>query len=145
MDELVEKLKVVLASVFSLYLKAHYFHWNVEGKDFYSNHKFLQELYEEVYDSIDAIAEEIRTTGNYAPGSLKRFMDLTKVEDEPNIPDPMRMMKILYLDNQIVIVLLKEAQQMAGDQNAVGLQNFLQDRVDRHYKHDWMLKSILKG
>lgn len=145
MKELTEQMKVVLASVFSLYLKTHYFHWNVEGKDFYSHHKFLNDLYEEIYDSIDAIAEEIRTLGAYAPGSLKRYSDLSKIEDETSIPDPMRMIKLLQMDNIIVIEELKKANKLAEEQNAVGLANFLQDRVDKHYKHDWMLKSILKA
>ena len=145
MNELVEEMKVVLASVFSLYLKTHYFHWNVEGPNFPQYHSFLNDLYEEIYDSIDAIAEEIRTLGAYAPGSLARYSALTLIEDETAIPDPIRMFKILYMDNQIVIERLKKVNKMAEEQNAVGLANFLQDRVDKHYKHDWMLKSITKA
>jgi starvation-inducible DNA-binding protein len=145
MNELVEKMKVVLASVFSLYLKSHYFHWNVEGPNFPQYHEFLGDFYEEVHGSVDAIAEEIRTLGSYAPGSLKRYSELSLIEDETAIPDAMRMFKILYMDNQIVIEQLKKANKMAEEQNAVGLANFLQDRVDRHYKHDWMLKSITKA
>lgn len=145
MKELAEQMKLVLASVFSLYLKAHYFHWNVEGKDFYQMHNFLGDFYEEVYGSVDGIAEQIRTLGVYAPGSLKRFSELSKVEDETSIPDPLRMIRILSMDNIIVIEELKKANELAERENAVGLANFLQDRVDKHYKHDWMLKSILKA
>ena len=145
MEELVEQMKVVLASVFSLYLKSHYFHWNVEGPNFPQYHEFLGDLYEEIYGSIDTIAEEIRTLGAYAPGSLQRYSALTKIEDETSIPDPMRMMKVLYMDNRIVIEELKKANDMAESVNAVGLANFLQDRVDKHYKHDWMLRSITKA
>jgi len=145
MNELVEKMKVVLASVFALYLKAHYFHWNVEGPNFPQYHSFLNDLYEEIHDSVDTIAEEIRTLGSYAPGSFVRYTDLSIVKDETNIPPAMSMISKLQSDNIAVIELLKEAQKMAEKENAVGLANFLQDRVDRHYKHDWMLKSILKA
>lgn len=145
MNELIEKMKVVLASVFALYLKAHYFHWNVEGKDFYSHHKFLNDFYDDVYGSVDLIAEEIRTMGAYAPGSLKRYSELSLVEDETSIPDPLRMIRLLQMDNLIVIEELKKANKIAEEQNAVGLANFLQDRVDKHYKWDWMFKSILKA
>jgi starvation-inducible DNA-binding protein len=144
MEQLIEKMKVVLASVFSLYLKAHYFHWNVEGPNFPQYHSFLNELYEEIYGSIDTIAEEIRTLGAYAPGSFVRYKDMTIIEDEVNIPQALGMMTKLHEDNLKVIVLLKETQKMAEEENAVGLANFLQDRIDRHYKHDWMLRSIIK-
>jgi len=44
MTELVDQMKVVLASTFSLYLKAHGFHWNIEGPDFASPLKMIKEL-----------------------------------------------------------------------------------------------------
>jgi starvation-inducible DNA-binding protein len=144
MEQLIENMKVVLASVFSLYLKTHYFHWNVEGPNFPQYHSFLNDLYEEIYGSIDTIAEEIRTLGAYAPGSFVRYKDMTIIEDEVNIPQALGMITKLHDDNLKVIKLLKETQKMAEEENAVGLANFLQDRIDRHYKHDWMLRSIIK-
>lgn len=145
MDELVEQMKVVLASAFSLYLKAHYFHWNVEGPNFPQYHEFLGDFYEEVYGSVDTIAEEIRSLNAYSPGSLQRFSSLTKIEDETSIPDPARMIKILYMDNKIIIEELNRARSMAEDNKSYGLVNFLEDRIDKHFKHDWMLRSITKA
>lgn len=144
MNELIEQMKVCLASAFSLYLKAHYFHWNVEGKDFHQFHGFLGDFYDEVFGSVDPMAEELRTLGAYAPGSLERFKTLTKIEDELNVPEALRMIRILQMDNQIMIKELKAARQMADEQGANGLVNFLEDRLDKHWKHDWQLKAILK-
>ena len=138
-------MKVVLASTFSLYLKAHYFHWNVEGPNFPQYHSFLDSFYSEVYSSIDGIAEEIRSLDSYAPGSLKRFSELSKIEDETSIPDGLRMIKILFMDNKIVIDELKKARQMAEDNDCYGLVNFLEDRIDKHFKHEWMFRSTIKA
>jgi starvation-inducible DNA-binding protein len=145
MNELVEQMKVVLASTFSLYLKAHYFHWNVEGPNFPQYHSFMGDFYEEVYGSIDTIAEEMRALGVYAPGSLKRFSELSKVEDETAIPDAMRMIRILHMDNLIVLDELAKARELAESANKYGLVNFLEDRLDKHSKHDWMLRSTIKA
>ena len=41
MDALQQALKIAFATEYAFYLKAHYFHWNVEGADFYQYHKFL--------------------------------------------------------------------------------------------------------
>lgn len=145
MEKLIEQMKIVLATTFSLYLKAHYFHWNVEGRNFAQDHEFLKDLYEEIYGSIDTHAEEIRSMQAYAPGSFTRYLAMTKVEDELNIPAPIQMFKILQADNLRLIIELKKANTMAEEENAVGLANWLQDRVDKHYKHDWMLRSITKA
>jgi len=145
MEELIAKMKVVLASTFAIYLKTHNFHWNVEGPNFYSHHKFLQKLYEDYFDAVDRIAEEIRTLGAYAPGSFVRFKEDSVVEDEINIPSALSMMTKLREDNMKIIKILKDTQKLAEKENAIGLANFLQDRVDVHYKHDWMLRSITKA
>ena len=102
-------------------------------------------MYEEIFASVDAHAEQIRTMGAYAPGSFIRYKDLSVVADETNIPSAMSMMTQLQKDNLALIVELKKANDLAERENAVGTANFLQDRVDKHYKHDWMLRSITKA
>jgi starvation-inducible DNA-binding protein len=144
MKELIEKMKVLQATAFAFYLKAHNFHWNIEGPNFVEYHSFLDGLYNDVWGSVDAIAEHTRTLESYVPGSFVRFKELSKIEDEVNIPTAMSMMIKLVDDNQKVIDALRDAEKEAGKVNAIGIQNFLQDRIDIHFKHAWMLKSITK-
>ena len=145
MEELVQQMKVCLASVFALYLKTHNFHWNVEGPNFPQYHSFLDDLYNDLWGSVDAYAEHIRTLDAYAPGSLSRFSTLSVVDDQLNVPSALKMIKEVELDNKRVIEELKKANKLAEDNDAVGLANLLQDRIDVHFKHDWMLRSIGKA
>lgn len=145
MDELVQEMKVTLASTFSFYLKAHGFHWNVEGPNFPQYHEFLGDLWEETFGAIDPIAEHLRTLGAYAPASFLRYKELSLVSDEINIPAAMGMMKKLTDDNATIIVQLTKTQALAEQNKKMGLANFLQDRIVAHEKHGWMLRSITKG
>lgn len=145
MEELVEQMKVVLADTFAMYLKAHMFHWNVTGPHFPHLHGFFGDLYEELHGAVDPIAEHLRTLDAYAPGSFKRFSDLTTIEDETSIPEAMSMVSKLQEDNEKVIASLRKAFKLAEAADTPGLSNFLQDRIDTHWKHNWMLKAILKG
>jgi len=145
MKELIDEMKVGLSTVFAFYLKAHYFHWNVEGPNFAQYHDFLGELYAEVFGSVDAFAEQLRALGAYAPGSLERFKELSKVEDETNVPGATAMIRQLMLDNEIIIDQLNKINKLADDNNKKGLTNFIEGRLDIHSKHAWMLKSFLKG
>jgi len=142
--ELAEHLKKCLANTFCFYLKAHNYHWNVEGIHFSQLHAFFGELYNETWSAVDSIAEQIRTLEAYAPGSLKRFAELTDIEDELIVPTATEMVVRLKNDNQKVINCLKEAQKLAQKADAVGIDNFLQDRIDIHFKHHWMLTAISK-
>lgn len=143
-EQLVDRMKVVLADTFAFYLKTHQYHWNVEGPDFPQYHEFLSNLYEEVYGSIDRIAEEIRALGEYAPGSFSRFQQLSSIADSTSAPSAGEMFNTLASDNQIVLSSLMETYRLAEEYNEIGLSNFLQDRYDAHKKHAWMLSSILK-
>lgn len=145
MADPVSALKVVLADTFALYLKAHNYHWNVEGMDFPQLHSFFGSLYEEVWGAVDGVAEHIRTLDAYAPGSLARFKELTTIEDELNVPTPAEMCRRLYEDNQKVLASIKAAFAEAEGAGLIGLSDFLQGRSDVHQKHAWMLRSLTKN
>ena len=144
MDELIEQMKVSLASTFAFYLKAHGFHWNVEGANFPQYHEFLGDLWEETFGAVDPIAEHLRTLNSYAPASLARYSELSLIKDELNIPSAMSMMTKLSTDNSVIIDQLTKTQVLAEKNKKMGLANFLQDRIDAHEKHGWMLRSIIK-
>lgn len=140
MSELVEKMKVALADSFAFYLKAHFYHWNVTGSDFLQYHDLFGKVYNEVYDSLDDFAEQIRMLDAFAPGGLQRFSQLTTVKESNDIPDNLTMAKNLLEENEKVLASVTEAYLLA-EEEAYGLANFLQDRIAAHEKHRWFLKS----
>lgn len=144
MVEFIEQMKTVLANTFAFYLKAHNFHWNVEGPNFNDNHAFFGVIYNDAWTAVDLIAEHIRTLDAYVPGSLGRFSELSEVKDEVHVLDAYDMFVKLERDNKTVIASLKIAQKTAEQVDAVGIANFLQDRIDIHEKHGWMMRATAK-
>ena len=141
----VESLKILLANNFALYLKAQYFHWNVEGPDFAQYHSFFGDFYEDVYSSIDHFAEEIRALNAYAPGSFERYQELSQINGEDRILPATEMLRELEVSNQTMIVSLTATYHLADAAGELGLANYIQDRLDQHKKHAWMIRSFLKG
>ena len=144
METLQDMMKKVLADTFALYLKAHNYHWNVEGSNFPQYHEFFGNLYEELHGAVDPIAEEIRSLEAYAPGSFTRFMELTDIEDEVTVPAGVEMARRLMTDNERVLATLNMAFKLADTMDKQGLADFLAGRIDVHNKHGWMLRSITK-
>lgn len=142
MEELHNALKIVLADTFTMYFKTHSFHWNVIGPNFNDYHAFFGTLYTELHDAVDLIAEQIRAVNSFAPASLNRLDELTRIEEADTIPAADRMFQILINDNNIVLDALKQAYDLADKNEELGLANFLQDRMDIHKKHGWMLRAI---
>ena len=144
METLQEIMKKVLADTFALYLKAHNYHWNVEGSNFPQYHEFFGNLYEELHGAVDPIAEQIRSLDTYAPGSFTRFMELSEIEDETSVPAGVEMVRRLMTDNERVLATLNVAFKLADQFDKQGLADFIAGRIDTHSKHAWMLRSITK-
>jgi len=144
MEELVKALKIAFSTEFSFYLKSHYFHWNVEGADFFEYHQLFEAIYSEVYESIDPFAENIRKLGSYTPGSYTRLSMLTQIEDETDIIPAKAMIAELLEDNEKIIKVLKLVFELSEREREAGLSNFLAERMDAHRKHGWMLRASLK-
>ena len=144
METLVEQMRTILGTNFGLYFKAHSFHWNVEGPDFVQYHEFLGDFYESVWNQTDTIAEKIRMLGAYAPANLTRIHELSDIDETANIPDAISMLRELASSNEKMIFHLRAGivAADAADEPAIG--NFLQDLLDAHQKHAWMLKSLIK-
>jgi len=140
--DLAEMMKTVLSTAFSLYLKTHNYHWNVTGPNFIQYHEYFGDLYEEIHDSVDLYAEHIRTLGFFTPGSLKRFSEMSMVEDEMAIPTPDVMFVRLSGDNMKLLELLRNARDVADELNEYGVVNFLEGQIDSHEKIQWMLSSF---
>lgn len=137
-------IKTAFASEFCFYLKAHNFHWNVEGPLFGQLHALFGTIYEEVYGSIDDFAENIRKLGAYTPASLEKFSLLSKVDDENAVPDFESMLRELLNDSEKMVEIFKITFAMAEEAGDHGLSNFLADRQDAHKKHSWQLRASLK-
>lgn len=141
---LVEDLKMLLGSTFVMYTKVHGFHFNIEGSDFYQYHEFLGKMYEDIHDTIDVIGEHIRTLESYTPGALSRYLELSKIPEQIQIPRAELMLAEILRDNLIMIELLNHCFSVADSENKQGIADFIAGRLDAHEKWGWMLKSMLK-
>ena len=141
---LADDLKTLLASNFAYYIKAHGFHWNVEGPDFGELHEFFQNIYEDAYSAIDPTAEYIRYLGEYAPASFERYVELTQIAGQTKIPRARLMLEELHANNDQMIDILNGCFAAATKENEQGIANFIAERLSQHGKYRWQLLSYLK-
>ena len=142
-EELIKAMKIAFATEYSFYLKAHFYHWNVEGADFSQYHKLFGKIYKEVYGSIDPFAENIRKLGSYTPGSYTRFSMLSQIDDELTVQPAMQMIQELLEDGEKILKVLDMVYDLSEGARQFGISNFLAERIDAHQKHNWMLRATL--
>jgi len=145
MDELKAALKVLQANVTVMYYKVHQFHWNVEGIEFTQYHEFFGDLYEDIYNSIDPIAENLRKLNEYAPVSLDElFKYKTLNEETTRLVLLSDILASLNKANEEVLISLNNVFDLATKNKKQGIANFVADRIDTHEKHGWWLRASAK-
>ena len=144
MNPLAELLKKLLSDVVAFSIKTQKYHWNVEGPDFTQYHSFFADLYGEVNGSVDSIAELIRTLDVKSPGSLKEFLEMSSIDEDVDPVDALSMVRDLLAENDKLLAVLYIVYKAAEDASEFGISNFLQDRIQAHEKHRWMLRAITK-
>lgn len=146
-EMLIESLRKCLANTFVFYFKTHAFHWNVEGINFPVYHDFFGKLYEDLHGAVDPIAEEIRALGVYAPTSLPTLYNDSDINDNDSITGNSlkEMLSSALEDNTVMLNCLNTSFNLASELNQQGLADFLAGRIDIHKKHEWMIRSCLKG
>lgn len=141
---LVASLRRLLSDAITLYLRAHGFHWNVVGADFAEYHALFGAIYEDIFGSVDPIAENIRKMNGLAPFRLPEIMALRSIVDVPvAAPLPAQMTADLLAGNEAILSTLSDAFNAATEADEQGIANFIAERIDAHQKHAWMLRSSL--
>lgn len=140
------ELSKILADEFVLFTKTKNAHWNVEGIDFYDKHKFFEEQATTLNDSVDSIAERIRTLGQIAPASLKSYLQLTQLaEPKQSKYNSQSFIKELLDDNEIIINhLRKNINIFANEYEDAGTSDFITSLMQEHEKTAWFLRNMLR-
>jgi starvation-inducible DNA-binding protein len=135
-----------LADVFVLYAKTRNAHWNVEGPDFHALHKFFEAQYEELDETMDEIAERIRSLGHYAPATLKSYLELTHLTEMSRAKnDGAGFIKELLADHESIITHMRESiNVLANDLGDAGTSDFVTGLMETHEKMAWMLRAHLR-
>ncbi len=139
-------LNAVLADEYVLYTKTRNYHWNVTGTHFSEYHKFFEAQYEALDEMIDEVAERARSLGGRALGTLKEFLKVARLKEEPGeVPAIKGMALSLLEDHEEVINLLREDLVSCAERyKDAGTSDFLTGLMEKHEKMAWMLRSMLE-
>ncbi|CUT02873.1 Dps family protein [Candidatus Kryptobacter tengchongensis] len=145
LESVIKILSTLLADEYVLYTKARNYHWNVVGMQFNDLHKFFQTLYEELNEYVDDVAERIRTLGGNAIGTLKEFLEATRLKEHPGeYPDAKTMLSNLLNDYETIIRNLRnDIVTVSEKYQDLGTADFLTELMEKHEKTAWMLRAFL--
>ncbi|WDF70280.1 DNA starvation/stationary phase protection protein [Sphingobacterium oryzagri] len=139
-------LNKLLADEHVLYVKSRNAHWNVEGPDFHAQHLFFETIYDQLGETIDEIAERIRSIGHYAVGTMREFLALSELSEIRHTKnDSQGYIRELLSDFEAIIVYIREQIDLIGETHKdAGTEDFLVGIMEQHEKTAWMLRAHLR-
>lgn len=141
--DLVRELNSAVANATALYFRAHAAHWNVIGPGFAEYHELFEEIYEDVFGSIDTWAENLRKLGAVAPSSLSEIVSTSVIAGGAPLRDARSLCGDLIEKNKTVIDTLNDVFECSNAMNQQGIANFAAERIDMHQKWQWQLTASL--
>ena len=142
--EIADGLSRLLADTYTLYLKTHYFHWNVTGPMFQTLHLMFETQYTELALAVDLIAERIRALGFTAPGSYSEYAKLSSISETTNVPKATEMILLLVEGQEAVCRTARSIYAVAEKASDEPTADLLTQRLQLHEKTAWMLRSLLE-
>lgn len=144
---IVDILNRVLADAYLLIIKTKKYHWDVVGPQFRTLHEMLEEQYEHLATTIDAVAERTRALGGYPIGTAESFLKYASIKEHPgDLPDATEMVRRLVNDHEQVIRNLREFIPQCEDKyNDSVTADFLSQITEEEEETAWMLRSFIEG
>lgn len=136
-----ESLNELLADLNVFYRKLQNYHWNAQGKDFFRTHEKLEELYNEVNESIDEIAEHILIIGGQPLGTLKDYLAISTIQEAEN--EKVKSDEIyhnLLTDFETLLKKSTEIKEEADKENDYATSALIDEYILSYGKHLWMLR-----
>lgn len=139
-DKIAAHLNPVVANAFALYVKTKSFHWHLSGMHFRNLHLFFDELAEQIFGMIDALAERVRKLGKTTICSVGHIARLQSIEDEDAAyVEPKKMLQALLHDHQQFLSQLRLAHDVCSAQQDVATTSQLEIYIDETERRIWFL------
>lgn len=139
-----EMLNKYLANLAVMIFKLHSLHWNVVGKEFVQVHLFTEELYDEIFEYFDAVAEIQRMNGLIPDSRLEDYLKKADIKEVPTkIFSIQEVFDHLVADITRLIEQAKEVRASLDEEGCFTGVAMMEDHVANYIKKLWFLKSIV--
>ena len=138
-----EQLTQIFKDNFVVYFRSHVAHVNITGRNFRSDHKLLQGVYERRQAEIDKIGEILRTMDDYMPCDLAEVIAESHIDTGELSGDADFLLEMVRDDLEHLLTEYKELISIASEEDLEEISNYAQDQALDIEKSIWMLNSTL--
>ncbi len=145
-QEIADVINPLVADAFALYVKTKNFHWHLSGSHFRDYHLLFDEQAEQIFATIDVLAERVRKLGKLTIRSVGHIGSLQSIKDsDEHFVKPEQMVKTLLHDNQKCLERMRAAHEVCANYNDVATTSVLEVFIDEAERRIWFLFETGSG
>jgi starvation-inducible DNA-binding protein len=130
----------LIADAFALYLKTKNFHWHLASSHFRDYHLLFDEHADQIFATIDPLAERVRKIGGTTLRSIGHVAALQSVQDsDEDFVSPADMLRELMEDNKNMAAAMRAAHEVCDENKDVATASLLEVFIDETERRTWFL------
>ena len=139
-----EDLNLLLSNLNVFFRKLQNYHWNIKGEDFYNVHTKLEELYNDVNEQIDEIAEHILIIDGQPLGTMKDYLGITQIQEAKNEKIcSNKIFETILKDYNILIENVTKVKEDADNEKKYATSALMDEYLLDLKKKVWMIRQML--
>jgi starvation-inducible DNA-binding protein len=145
-EAITEALNPIVADSFALYVKTKNYHWHLAGSHFRGYHLMFDEQADQIFGTIDVLAERVRKIGGTTLRSIGHIAQLQSVKDcNADFVTPLEMLRELIEDNRGVNARMRKAHELCDTYKDVATASLLEVFIDATERRIWFLYEASQG
>lgn len=139
-----EKLNLLLSNVQVFYQNVRGFHWNITGKQFYQLHSYFEDLYNDLNEKADEIAERILILGEQPVHAFSKYIKLSTIKEIENVSTFEGTVNEVLNTLKMLVEQEREILKFAGEADDDGTVDLMNGYISEQEKAIWMISAMLK-
>jgi starvation-inducible DNA-binding protein len=141
---MVEKLNAYLSNVQISYMNVRGYHWNIVGKQFFALHEKYEEIYNSLNEMADEIAERILMLGGTPLHSFSEYIKVSSIQERKDVSSAEDTLNGLLADTAVLLDEERKILSFASENDDEGTASLVSDYISEQEKMIWMVNALLK-
>jgi len=142
-QELSNKLNDLLANYSVFYQNTRGYHWNIQGKKFFELHLKFEELYNDLFQKIDEVAERVLTLGGTPKHNFSDYQKIAAIKETSETNDGDKAVKQILAAFETLLAKQRIILDLSGEIGDEGTNALMSDYIREQEKLVWMYSAFL--
>lgn len=139
--ELATKLNELLATYQVFYTNVRGYHWNIKGVNFFELHAKFEEIYTNLVEKVDEIAERILTLGHVPNNAYSQYLSVSRIKEDIAVSKAQDCLSGTLSGLKVLLEQQREILELAGEAGDEGTNSQMSDYIKEQEKLVWMFQA----